>query len=256
VIFPQDLTHQLILIIVIIGIASGGAITLTAHLPSSLMYTTIILGPLAIRFFVDENLPFLFGPLTIAYIGLLVSDSRDFTNVLGRLLSLQTELRDVIVSKKHAENALKKQFSDLDKLNIALSGSEARQRAIIENAPFGIALRDLDGRHIVANSKYFYAFGPPQGGIVGRRLEDVFPPQLAERQSEIDHIVRDKHETEVRETHYETTTGTNHFLEVSFPIFDAEDSLTSVGSLAIDITDLSSSRNDSGKAKKWKQSAA
>ena len=41
----------------------------------------------------------------------------------------------------------------------------------------------------------------------------------------------------MRETQYETPTETNHFLEVSFPIFDAEDELTSIGSLAIDITD-------------------
>ena len=237
VIFPADITHQLLLVIMIIGIASGGAITLTAHLPSSLMYATIILAPLAMRFFVDENLPFLFGPMTIVYIGLLVSTSRDFTNVLGRLLGLQTELRDVIASKEQAEQTLKKQYSELDKLNIALSGSEARQRAIIENAPFGIALRDLDGRHIVANSKYFDIYDPPAGGIIGRTLDEVFPPQLAAGQSEIDAIICAKSETAVRETHYETPTGTNHFLEVSFPIFDAEDELTSIGSLAIDITD-------------------
>ena len=117
--------------------------------------------------------------MTIVYIGLLVSTSRDFTNVLGRLLGLQTELRDVIASKEQAEQALKKQYSELDKLNIALSGSEARQRAIIENAPFGIALRDLGGRHIVANSKYFDIYDPPAGGIIGRTLDEVFPPQLA-----------------------------------------------------------------------------
>ena len=237
VIFPQDLTHQLLLVIMIIGIASGGAITLTAHLPSSFLYATIILAPLAVRFFVEENLPILFGPMTIVYIGLLVSTSRDFTKVLRRLLGLQTELRDVIASKEQAEQALKKQFSELDKLNIALSGSEARQRAIIENAPFGIALRDLDGRHIVANSKYFDIYTTPSGGIIGRTLDDVFPPQLSEGQSEIDQIVRTKRETVVRERHYDTPAGTNHFLEVGFPIFDAQDSLTSVGSLAIDVSD-------------------
>ena len=43
VIFPADITHQLLLVIMIIGIASGGAITLTAHLPSSLLYATAIL---------------------------------------------------------------------------------------------------------------------------------------------------------------------------------------------------------------------
>ena len=237
VIPPDNSTFELLLIIVIIGIASGGAITLTAHLPSSVLYTTIILAPLAVRFMVHDDLPFLFGVMTAIYIGLLVSTSLDFTAVLTRLLGLQNELREVIESKDQAEQALKKHVDELDNLNIALSLSEARQRAIFDNAPFGIAVRDLDGRHIVANSKYFDIFDHLHTDIVGRTLADVFPPELADRQREIDRIVRQNRQTEARETHYQTPAGTNHFLEVSFPIFDAEESLTSIGSVAVDISD-------------------
>ena len=236
-IFPDDPINQLLLIIVIIGIASGGAIILTAHLPSSVLYTTSVLAPLAVRFMIDEDMPFLFGPMTIVYIGLLVSTSLNFTQVLTRLLGLQNELHEVIRSKELAEEQLKTHVNQLDSLNTALSLSEARQRAIIENAPFGIAVRDLDGRHVVANSKYFDIFDPPGGDIVGQTLEEAFPTALADRQREIDHLVNQQRRTVVQETEYQLPSGTGHFLEVSFPIFDAGENLSSIGSLAVDITD-------------------
>ena len=101
-----DQSIQVLFILVIIGIASGGAFSLAAHLPSVILFVTAMLGPLAIRFFVDDTLPVAFAPMTVIYAGLLISTSRDLTHFIKRSLVLQRENEDIIRDLQASETAL------------------------------------------------------------------------------------------------------------------------------------------------------
>ena len=107
-IYPQgEQADKVLFILVIIGIASGGAFSLAAHLPSVIIFVTAMLLPLAIRFTSDGTLPIAFAPMTLVYGGLLISTSRDLTHFITRSLELQTQNEAIIEDLRSSESALK-----------------------------------------------------------------------------------------------------------------------------------------------------
>ena len=103
VIYPSnDLNHQLMMILVFIGIAPGGAVTLAPHFFSTAIFVTILLTPLVFRFAIDDQLPFLFAPMIVVYIGVLISTSSGLTKFIKQSIRFQQES---VVARKEAEAA-------------------------------------------------------------------------------------------------------------------------------------------------------
>jgi PAS domain S-box-containing protein len=64
----------------------------------------------------------------------------------------------------------------------ALGTSERRMRAIIDNTPSLITVKDLDGRYLMSNAEAERMVGLAPGGLTGKQCTDVFPPPVAESQ--------------------------------------------------------------------------
>jgi signal transduction histidine kinase len=120
-IYPDEPTYQLLLIIIMIGVASGGAITLAAHLPSVVMFVSVLLTPLAIRFLLDDDLPWLFGAMTIVYAGLLISTSRNLTHFIRQTFFLQQENETAIAELTDSRQALVEAMEEARSANRAKS---------------------------------------------------------------------------------------------------------------------------------------
>ncbi len=103
---PDDTTYQVFLILIIMGIASGGAFSLSAHFPSVVIFVTFLLAPLALRFSVDDELPFLFAPMAVVYAALLISSARDLTRFIERSIFLQKENDAIISDLRKSEREL------------------------------------------------------------------------------------------------------------------------------------------------------
>ena len=103
VIYPSnDLNHQLMMILVFIGIASGGAVTVAPHFFSTAIFVTILLTPLVFRFAIDDQLPFLFAPMIVVYMGVLISTSSGLIKFIKQSIRFQQES---VVARKEAEAA-------------------------------------------------------------------------------------------------------------------------------------------------------
>jgi PAS domain S-box-containing protein len=63
----------------------------------------------------------------------------------------------------------------------ALGHSERRMRAIIDNTPSMIAVKDLHGRYLMANAESGRVVGMAPERLVGSRCVDLFPDDVAER---------------------------------------------------------------------------
>jgi signal transduction histidine kinase len=113
-IFPGDPTNQLYFIVLFVGVASGGALVLSAHLPTAAMFVATLLSPMAIRFMFDDDFPFLFGLLTFVYGGLLVNAVRDNSNFIKESITLHRENEIAIRDLKKSEQELliAKEFSE------------------------------------------------------------------------------------------------------------------------------------------------
>jgi PAS domain S-box-containing protein len=60
-----------------------------------------------------------------------------------------------------------------------LRESEARFRAIIDNSPALIFLKDVDGRYLLVNRRFEEVFHLASRDLIGKTDEDIFPPAQA-----------------------------------------------------------------------------
>jgi ammonium transporter len=118
---------------------------------------------------------------------------------------------------------------------------EARLRALIDNMPAQVYLRDLDGRFILVNREYEEFYGLRQSQIRGKRLEETdrlaavsVTPGL---NSDIDRGVL----ADAAPHHHESRIsrrGREHVLsDTRFPVFDGAGRIVAVAGIDIDITD-------------------
>ena len=120
-----------------------------------------------------------------------------------------------------------------------LSRSEARLRAILDNSPSAIFLKDLDGRYLLANRRIEVFAGPstPPGPVEGRLDVELFPPEQARRFRQSDRAAARSGKVIEIEDHIEEKDGTHTYLTVKFPLKDDDGTVYAVGGIATDITE-------------------
>ncbi len=147
-------------------------------------------------------------------------------NHLARLLpAIERELHE-------ADNRRERQRDQRARLE-----SEAKLRAILENSPAGIYLKDCDGRYTIANQTCASIFGIAQSSMIGKDDTQLFKPEISEHFR--------THDAEValhrRACHREEASPLKdgrRFFSVRFPVFDAAGSLQGVGGIYSDISEL------------------
>jgi PAS domain S-box-containing protein len=97
----------------------------------------------------------------------------------------------------------------------ALRSEQLLLESILEHAPAAIWVKDADGRIVLANERLANALGYTRRDVVGRRSQELLPPEIAKAHEEHDHIVlTEKHSIEVEEE----TPDHRTFLTIKFPI--------------------------------------
>ena len=78
--------------------------------------------------------------------------------------------------------ALATYLDERSRVEAALRESEASTRAILENSPYMVWLKDIGGRYVKANKKYFdyVRMGAPQQ-LIGKTDFDIWPMDLAKK---------------------------------------------------------------------------
>jgi PAS domain S-box-containing protein len=117
---------------------------------------------------------------------------------------------------------------------------EARLRALVDNMPANVYLRDLDGRFILVNRRYEEFWGLRHDEIRGKTLAEADAgtaiDMLPELNAEIDRQVLAYGESQSREAHV-VRNGTEHVLaNVRFPVLDSSRRTVAIAGIDIDIT--------------------
>jgi PAS domain S-box-containing protein len=160
VIFPDgDLQSQMLLIIIVIGVATGGAFSLASHSLTTAVYVTLVLAPLATRFFVDPQYPLIIGILTLVLAGLLINSARVYGQFVIQIIDLQDEKQGRIEQYRNTETALR--------------ASEVRFRDFSDSASDWLWEMDENLRFSFISDLAQTLSGVPLNKMIGQSREDL-----------------------------------------------------------------------------------
>ncbi|MCH7692066.1 MAG: PAS domain S-box protein [Proteobacteria bacterium] len=125
-------------------------------------------------------------PLELGISELIIDGNRIFTGVVTDI----TERRRAADSLKKAHDEMESRVTERTKELIeemaerrqaerALRESEERFRAVVDNSPTAISLKDTEGRYLLANKRYEEWFGISREDIAGKTCYDLYPEERA-----------------------------------------------------------------------------
>jgi len=119
----------------------------------------------------------------------------------------------------------------------ALRESEERFRAVVDNSPAKIHIKDGRGRYILINPLAEELFGVTETAARGKTTHDIFPKDQADAFTAHDQGVLDAGKAVEGEEIWRRKDGVHTYLTVKFPIFDFAGGITGIGAIGTDITD-------------------
>lgn len=131
---------------------------------------------------------------------------------------------------KHMENALKE--------------TEERFRAVFDNSPSAILLKDPDGTYLLANRKWHEWFNPEGLVIEGATVHDFYPKDHADMIAALDRRVAETGKGLTSEQNTPLASGQDlPTVLQKFPVFDADGKVVLIGGINTDITDIRNAQN-------------
>ena len=141
--------------------------------------------------------------------------------------------------------------TDRAKVEQALGASERRMRAIIDNTPSLISVKDLDGRYLMSNAESERVLGTPAADLVGLRCVDIFPPEVAESQRANDLRATSEGEPVYGEAVLTRDGEPRTFVTVTFPLPDDEGFPAETCTIATDVTERKERDSERRERLEW-----
>jgi|GEM_PF-4515987 len=166
-----------------------------------------------------------------------------------RLLAISTEtLSSTAPPPRYVASDLMVLNAAVDKLDLhvtehhlvekALRKSEAHLKAIFDNAPVELYLKDIEGRYIQINRQFEKLFNVKNEDLVGHFPAQAHYQELSERTRAHDLQVLETGEVVIREEDVTTELGRRVLHTIKFPVFGDQGEITGLGAVVVDVTDL------------------
>ena len=127
-------------------------------------------------------------------------------------------------------------ITELKQAEEALAKSEALFRAVVNNSPTKIHLKDAEGRYILINKEAEKLFGISEEAARGKTSYDLFQKDKADSYTAHDNAVMDSGDSVENEEVFVLDGEPRTYLTVKFPIFHL-DGLAGVGAIGTDISE-------------------
>ena len=141
----------------------------------------------------------------------------------------------------HVLEGLQRQVRDLEQGRAEAAQTAQALRAIVDNAPAPIYLKDTEGRYIIVNRSFKEMFGVTGDEAKGKTLDQVLPAEAAEAAESarrMDREVLESGHAVEREMKIPLSDAVHTFLEVKFLVSDASGAAAGTAGIATDITGL------------------
>jgi PAS domain S-box-containing protein len=140
----------------------------------------------------------------------------------ARVVQVETTLVD-ITDRKRAEKALRE--------------SEARLKAIMDNSPAMIFLKDTHGRYLHFNREFGHVFRLALEQTVGKTDAEIFPPKPAAAYRANDLQVIEAGVPMVFDEFSLHDDGPHTSIVIKFPLFDGDGNIYAIAGIVTDVTD-------------------
>src|SRR6185312_11610936 len=127
-------------------------------------------------------------------------------------------------------------ITEWDHAERALRESEARFRSFLDHAPFGMLVKDLDGRYLTVNSGIEDMWGKPAREILGHRPSDLSNDNDVAIAEAMDREVMRTGQAATQEIKLDGKDGRWTY-SVKFPIKESSGRIAAIGGIFIDISD-------------------
>jgi PAS domain S-box-containing protein len=151
--------------------------------------------------------------------------------VLLNATAIRDEAGDFLMSR-----ATLFDITERRKAEAALKASEERFVQFMRHLPGGAIMRDLKGRYVFVNETWEELFNLKSAEVLGKTLEEAWPPEAASRFRALDDLVLSERRAVQGVEKFPTTKGDRYLLAARFPILDAAGQPVLLGGIGIDIT--------------------
>ncbi len=128
-------------------------------------------------------------------------------------------------------------ITETKRVDQALRLSEQRFRAVVNNSPAKIHVKDAQGRYVLINTLAEKLFGVTDMEARGKATHDIFPKDKADAFTAHDHGVIEAGRTIEEEEEWLLEDRVHTYLTAKFPIFDSVGGIAGTGGIGTDITE-------------------
>ncbi|MCG8637619.1 MAG: ATP-binding protein [Desulfobacterales bacterium] len=167
------------------------------------------------------------------------------------VFSLQVTYKDLLLTNK----TLKREISERQHAEDHLQENHALLNAIIEGTSDAIFLKNLNGEYELANTACLKAFGRSKEEVIGKKDEELLPPESAKVVIEVDKRVVESNRTCMTEDRLETAYGDTYWLSNKNPFRDKNGNIKGLIGISRNITDIKKAEKSEQELKKRLQQA-
>jgi PAS domain S-box-containing protein len=124
----------------------------------------------------------------------------------------------------------------------AVRSVQARLRAIVDNSPSGIFVKDLEDRYVLVNEAFLAPLGLRLEDVLGRTAAEIWPGYL-EPSEDNDADLLNGSEPVTRDDVVELADGPHTMMTVRFSLGDVDGRIVGMAGIATDITDRTNLEN-------------
>jgi len=136
------------------------------------------------------------------------------------------------------------EITKLKQTQFALKTAEEFLSKLLDNAPTPIYVTTVDGRIRLVNKAWCELLGMEPGQVVGIRVDQIYPPEIAAQYLENNRQVLAGGAARTMEEYVDIAEGRHYYQSVKFPIHDPVEGAMATAGISIDITERKQMEED------------